>query len=165
MSWYVVRTQANAEPRAAENLLRQGYEVYLPLGRRWRLHARRREVVSRPLFPRYLFVAFDKERARWRAIFSTIGVSTLICQGEMPIQVPDGIVEEIQASERNGQFDDAGMVARLKPGDPVLITCGPFSDLTGQLQSLVAGDRVRVLLQLLGRQVPTVLDLQQVAPA
>jgi transcriptional antiterminator RfaH len=165
VSWYVVHTQVNAEPKAAENLLRQGYQVYLPLGRRNRVHARRREVVLRPLFPRYLFVGFDKERSRWRTIFSTIGVATLICQGEMPLQVPKGIVEEIQASERDGQFDDAGIVARLKPGAPVLITRGPFSDLTGQLQSLVSGDRVRVLLQLLGRQVPTVLDLEQVAPA
>jgi transcriptional antiterminator RfaH len=28
--WYVVQTQVNAEPKAARNLVRQGFEIYLP---------------------------------------------------------------------------------------------------------------------------------------
>jgi transcriptional antiterminator RfaH len=163
--WYVVHTQAHAESKAAENLFRQGYEVYLPVGRRWRFHARRREVVLRPLFPRYLFVGFDAQSARWRTIFSTIGVAFLICHGDVPARVPKGVVECIRDAERAGEFDEAGMVARLKPGDPVRIARGPFADLTGELQSLVAGDRVRVLLRILGRQVPTTVGLAEVASA
>jgi hypothetical protein len=29
-AWYVVQTQVNAEEKAARNLMRQGFEVYLP---------------------------------------------------------------------------------------------------------------------------------------
>jgi transcriptional antiterminator RfaH len=163
--WYVVQTHAHAEPKAAENLRRQGYEIYLPQNRRWRSHARRREVVLRPLFPRYMFIAFDIERTRWRSIFSTFGVTSLICHGDMPTRVPEGVVDEIKIAESAGTFDDARMVARLKPGDPVRIACGPFADLIGQLQSLVSGDRVRVLLEILGRRVPTIVSVAEIAPA
>jgi len=107
MTWYVVQTHTNSEAKAAENLRRQGYEVYLPQMRRWRSHARRRELVMRPLFPRYLFVRFDAETARWRAIFSTVGVSNLICEGDRPLAVPQPVIAGIQEAEASGSFDDA----------------------------------------------------------
>jgi transcriptional antiterminator RfaH len=162
-SWHAVHTQAHAEAKAAAHLARQGYDVYLPLGRRWRLHARQREIVFRPLFPRYLFVSFDVERTRWRSILSTIGVVSLICHGEVPARMPQGAVEAIRNAEQAGEFDEAGIIARLKPGEKVRIARGPFADLTGQLQALVAADRVRVLLNILGRQVPTTVKLAEIA--
>jgi transcriptional antiterminator RfaH len=164
-AWYVVRTHAQAEPKATQHLRRQGFDVYLPQSRRWRLHARRRDLVLRPLFPRYLFVRFDVERARWRSIFSTVGVASLLCHGEQPTCVPENVIEEIRAAERLGSFDDTAAVARLRPGDPVRITRGPFADIVGQLQSLVSADRVRVLLDILGRRVPTTVDVAEVLPA
>jgi transcriptional antiterminator RfaH len=165
MDWYVVQTHTNSEAKAAEHLRRQGYEVYLPQMRRWRSHARRRELVARPLFPRYLFVNFDPEHARWRSILSTLGVASMICHGEKPSHVPEGVVEEIRQAERGGWFDDVGRVSRLKIGDTVRIACGPFADLVGQLQSLTSDDRVRVLLDILGRRVMTIVKLKEVAPA
>jgi transcriptional antiterminator RfaH len=71
--WFVARAHANAKSKARVNLVRQGYEGYLPLCRRTRTHARR-QIVQRPLFPGYLFVSFEIESTAWRSIFSTIGV-------------------------------------------------------------------------------------------
>jgi transcriptional antiterminator RfaH len=50
--WYVVHTQSYQEARAELNLRRQGFEVWLPLSRRRRRHARRIDTVLAPLFPR-----------------------------------------------------------------------------------------------------------------
>ncbi len=142
--------------------IRQGYEVYLPSCRRWRRHARRREIVQRPLFPSYLFVSFDVEYARWRSIFSTVGVASLICNGSLPTRVPKGVVEAIRDAEKAGYFDYTTIVCRLKAGDQVRVARGPFADLVGRLQSAVSGDRVRVLLEILGRQAPIELALSEV---
>lgn len=163
ISWYVVRTQPRAEAKALENLLRQGYEAYLPRERRWRFHARRREVVLRPLFPGYMFVGFDLNFARWRSIFSTRGVASLVCHGDVPSRLPNSVVEQIRTAERAGLFDEASVVARLQPGNLVRIARGPLADMTGQLQLLLPGDRVRVLLRMLGQEVSTTLDLAEVA--
>ena len=57
--WYVVQTQVNGEAKAAQNLLRQGYEIYLPRYLKRRRHARKMDFTAKPLFPRYMFVAID----------------------------------------------------------------------------------------------------------
>jgi transcriptional antiterminator RfaH len=76
--WFVVQTQVNGEAKAARNLLRQGYEVYLPRYLKRRRHARKVDHVARPLFPRYMFVAIEMATQRWRSIRSAFGVSHCI---------------------------------------------------------------------------------------
>jgi transcriptional antiterminator RfaH len=79
-NWYVAHTHVHAEAKAAINLARQGYSVFLPRYCKRRRHARRIEmIVSAPLFPRYLFVLIDLASQRWRAIESTFGVHHLVC--------------------------------------------------------------------------------------
>ena len=68
--WYVVQTQINGEAKATQNLLRQGYEIYLPRYLKRRHHARKVDFTAKPLFPRYLFVAVNKAAQRWRSIQS-----------------------------------------------------------------------------------------------
>ena len=51
-NWYVVQTQANGEFRAAENLRRQGFDVYLPRYLKRLRHARKVDFTAKPLFPR-----------------------------------------------------------------------------------------------------------------
>ena len=74
--WYVAQTQPMAEHKALAHLHRQGFEVYLPRYLKRRSHARRVDHVPAPVFPRYLFVAMDIESCRWRAINSTVGVTS-----------------------------------------------------------------------------------------
>src|SRR5579859_6929063 len=100
-SWYVVQTQANGEFRAAENLRRQGFDVYLPRYLKRRRHARKVDFTAKPLFPRYLFVAIDIAAQRWRAIQSTFGVTSLISNGVDPAVLSDGIVNGLKAREDN----------------------------------------------------------------
>jgi len=66
--WYVVQTQVNSETKAALNLRRQGFEIYLPRHLKRRRHARKVEIAAKPLFPRYLFVTIDRTAQRWRSI-------------------------------------------------------------------------------------------------
>jgi len=163
--WYVVHTRPQAEAVALTNLQRQGYEAYLPLHRRRRRHARRIEVVQRPLFPRYLFVALDLETARWRPILSTVGVVNLIMQAERPAPVPAGVVERIKTAITDGEFDIISALGRLTPGSSVRINEGPFADLVARLQSATDADRVKVLLELFGRKVLITLRAEQVEAA
>ena len=55
----MVYSRPGLETRALTNLKRQEYNVWLPLYRKKRRHARKLEKVLRPLFPRYLFINFD----------------------------------------------------------------------------------------------------------
>ena len=93
---------------------------------------------------------------------STIGVAYLICQGDLPTRVAEGVVEAIKTAEEDGFFDCTRTVAQLQPGDKVRVASGPFANLIGQFQSTVSNDRIRVLLEILGRHAPTELALSEV---
>src|SRR5690349_9957807 len=129
--WYVVHTQPQHETRADFNLRRQGFRTYLPRYLRNRRHARRTELVVRPLFPRYLFVALDLACDRWRNIQSTFGVTHLVVAGEAPVPVPDGVVDAIRAREDNEGYVRLGLPAGVGPGSEVRLIDGIFADAKG----------------------------------
>ena len=151
--WYVVYTQPQNEARAVENLARQGFEAYLPTISRLRRHARRQDVVRRPLFPRYLFVVLDPERTQWRPILSTFGVADLIRTGDRPTPVPRGFVEALRQQEGEGAFDERLCKPDFRVGESVRINEGPFANLMAKVLGLKDDERVYVLLNLLGGPV------------
>ena len=159
--WYAVYTHPQAETRAAVHLREQGFEPYLPRFLKRRSHARRVEWGPSPLFPRYLFVGMDVLSARWRAIYSTPGVVTLVSDGRGPVAVPNGVVEEIMA-----RHDDRGLVhlpQGPRQGERVRVLDGPLEGLHGLFACNDDNGRVTVLLDLLGRATRVSLPLAAVA--
>jgi transcriptional antiterminator RfaH len=153
INWYAVYTQPHSEAKALEHLLRQGYSGYLPRYRTRVSHARRRQIVLRPLFPRYLFAGLDRTSMRWRPILSTFGVTDVVRTGDEPIPVPLEIVTTIREREDLGAFDRVDPRHSLKIGELVRVTAGALEDMVGRLMELRDQDRVVVLLELLGRDV------------
>jgi transcriptional antiterminator RfaH len=162
--WYVAHTHPHAEHRALEHLRRQGFSVYLPRYRKLRRHARRVETVRAPLFPGYLFISMDIARTRWRAIRSTLGVRNLVCEGERPVPVPPGVVEEIQARE-DAEGDVPVEDNRFRAGEEVRVSDGPLTGQIGWFQRALERDRIMILLELLGRRVPLTVPLAAVRSA
>jgi transcriptional antiterminator RfaH len=163
--WYVVQTHVHAESKAAAHLLRQGYEIYLPRYLKRRSHARRVENVPAPLFPRYLFVGFDLQAARWRSIQSTQGVSHLVCNNNEPAMLPGSVIAELRAREDERGFIRLNLQPLYAPGDKVRVVDGVFGDSLGLFEGMADRDRVAILLDLLGRKVRVVLDRESVAAA
>lgn len=160
--WYVAHTQPNAEAKAVFHLERQGFTAYLPRYLKQRRHARRTEIVPASVFPRYLFVAMDLEAARWRAIRSTIGVSHLVCNGDRPMPVPHGIVEDIRARQDEHGYVILGRQIPFRQGDAVRIGAGAFADQVGLFECMSDEERVVLLLELLGRQVRITVPLDAI---
>lgn len=163
--WYVVQTHPNAEARAEVHLRRQGFQTYLPRYRKQRRHARRSEDILAPLFPRYLFVAMDTTRQRWRVVQSTLGVSRLVAFGDAPAPMHDGVVEQIR-----GREDEDGLIgmpanARFAPGEAVQVKSGPLQSCMGLFDGITDNQRVAVLLDILGRKTRVMLNLSSVAAA
>lgn len=160
--WYAVNAQPQQEVHADRNLRRQGFYTWLPLYRRMRKHARRVDNVFAPLFPGYLFVRFDPEVERWRSINSTFGVIRLLSNGDVPLAVPDDLVETIMQRR-----DESGLVVlptkRLAVGNAVKVAFGSVAQLEGLVQEMPGRDRVIVLLSLLGRKVRASVPLTDLA--
>jgi transcriptional antiterminator RfaH len=165
ISWYAVLTRPQAENTVLANLVRQGYEAYLPRCRVRVSHARRREIVLRPLFPRYMFAGVDHAVRPWRPIRSTFGVADLVQFGDEPARVPEDIIRSLQEREEAGAFDRISPQQSLRIGDLVRVTEGAFEDMIGRLVELRDQDRVIVLLDLLGRAVRAHLGAAAIAAA
>ena len=163
--WYVVQTNINSESKAAANLCRQGFSVYLPCYLKRRSHARKVDVVARPLFPRYLFVAIDVASQRWRAIQSTLGVSHLICRDDGPVAVEDSIISALRAREDEAGFVRLARRSSFSPGDQVRIVEGAFADNLALVEGGSDRDRVAVLLEFLGRKVRVLVAADLIAAA
>ena len=163
--WYAVHTRPHAERTALQNLLQQGYSAYLPCYRAMVSHARRRQSVLRPLFPRYLFAGLDRAKMGWRPILSTFGVSGVVRAGDEPVSVAGEIVANLREREAAGLFDRIATRRALRVGELVRVTAGAFEDLVGRLLELDDQNRVVVLLEVLGREVRTRLGAAAVEAA
>ena len=152
MTWFVAYTHPRAELLASHHLENQGFAVYLPRYLKRRRHARKTDWVAAPLFPRYVFVGIDPERARWRAIGSTTGVTGLVCSGNEPTPVPSDVLNTIRARENAD-----GYVTLNEPtfnrGDPIRIAEGVLAGITGLFERIRDAERVTVMLELLGRKI------------
>ena len=162
--WYVVQTQPHAEGRAQEHLRRQGFTTYLPKLLKSRRHARKTEQVSRPLFPRYMFVLIDSTHQSWHAIRSTFGVSELVGGENGPTAVRGGVVEALRQREGNDGFFRFE-APKLMRGAAVKVLDGVFASCLGLFEGMNDKDRVAVLLDLLGRRVRVVLEADSIAAA
>jgi transcriptional antiterminator RfaH len=163
--WYVVQTQVNGEAKAAQNLARQGYEIYLPRYLKRRRHARKVDFTAKPLFPRYMFVAIDMATQRWRSIQSTFGVARLVSNGDDPATVPEGVLHALRAREDDKGFVRLDSKPTFAPGDKVRVLAGAFMDSAGLFNGLADHDRVSILLEMLGRKVRVLLDADMVVAA
>jgi transcription elongation factor/antiterminator RfaH len=161
--WYVVHTLPLSEARAQAQLENQEFLTFLPKRRKTVRHARKLTGVLAPFFPRYLFVVLDLARDQWRSVNGTFGVARLVMQGDQPAPVPHGVVEALFASA-----DDCGLLQlrqNFKVGAPVRLATGPFAERLAILDRLDDSGRIRVLLDLLGRQVFVSTECNNALPA
>jgi transcription elongation factor/antiterminator RfaH len=161
--WYAVRTQPARELRACVQLENQNFKAFLPRGMKTIRHARKFTTVQAPFFPQYLFVVLDLTRDRWRSVNGTMGVTGLIMQGDLPHPVPNGIVETmVEMTDTRGllQFGQ-----KLRVGDRVRVTAGPFADKLATCARLSDSDRVRVLLDIMGGSVTVDIDREYLRAA
>ncbi len=163
--WLVAQTQPNSEIKAAHNLAKQGYEVYLPRYLKRRRHARKTDYVAAPLFPRYVFIGADLSTQRWRPIQSTFGVTRLVINGDRPVSVPEGVIRSLVLREDDKGFVKMQRDAKFSQGEKVRITSGAFTDSLGFFECSGDRDRVAILLDLLGQKVRVMLDVDCIAAA
>ncbi len=145
-TWYLVQSKPRNETRALENLVRQGYETYLPLIEVERLQRGKLLRKQEPLFPRYLFLHLEEGNDNWGPIRSTLGVAGMVRFGQAFAAVPDPVIEAIR--ERTQEI--RGML--FATGDAVQVVSGPLVGLEGVFEIADGEQRSFVLLDFMQKQ-------------
>ena len=100
--------------------------------------------LTQPLFPRYVFAKFNARQQLPKVRF-TRGVQSVVCFGESPAAVDEGIIDIIRERMDENGFVKANDELRL--GDKVVISAGPLRNLVGIFEREVKGkDRITILL-------------------
>jgi transcriptional antiterminator RfaH len=150
-NWYLIHTKMRQERVALENLERQGFECFLPLIRAEKLRRGALQVVQEPLFPRYLFIRLGTglESPSWAPVRSTVGVSRLVTFGQTPAKIDDELIADIRVQSGSAEVQ----LRHFEPGEPVMVTDGPFVGVEAIYQMTDGEGRVMVLLNILSKDV------------
>ena len=159
-SWFLAQMKPNCATIAKTNLQRQGFKTFLPLEEETRQRGGKFITAMRPLFPGYIFVAFNVASGLWRRVNSTTGITRLVSFGKEPTVVPLDLVSQLML-----RCDAKGKVLPpklLKPGDQVALSTGPFANFVAEIEKIAPDRRVWVLMDIMGAQTRVAVRADQV---
>jgi len=173
--WYVVHTYAgyenkvksNLESRIASmNMEERIFEVVIPVEDVIEFKNGKKVVVSKKVFPGYLMVRMDLDDDSWYVVRNTPGVTGFVGLGARPTPLSRREVESILQVKVEGVETQKKSRPRLEyeEGESVRVREGPFADFTGTIAEINEDQlKLKVLVNIFGRETPVELDFAQVA--
>ncbi len=174
--WYVVHTQSGYEKKVQSNLKARTssmnmeeriHEVVIPMEDVIEFKGGKKVVVSKKVFPGYLLVRCDLDDDSWYVIRNTPGVTGFVGQGAKPSPLRRRDVETFLLVKGD---EEAQVAKRGKPkleyemGETVRVKEGPFADFSGEIIDINEDHlKVKVLVNIFGRETPVELEFSQVA--
>ena len=158
-TWFLAQLKPNCDHIAQRNLTRLGFLNFLPREETTKRVKDHFITALRPLFPGYIFVAFNAAMGHWRTVNSTFGITRLVSFGQQPSSVPLGIVSQLLL-----RCDAAGVLLppkRLQPGDQVCLTTGPFANFVAEIETIAPDRRIWVLMDFMGGRTRVLVDPDQ----
>lgn len=153
--WSILQFKPNAHTLAKQNLNQQGFETFLPLEKVTKIKNQKFISTLRPLFPGYMFVAFEIKNMSWHTINYTYGVSKLLTHDNQPHIVPDDLIFNIMA--RCNQEGVLLPPKQFSKGDSVRFVSSPFHNFLATVESIDKNQRVWVLMDLMGQLTRTLV--------
>jgi transcriptional antiterminator NusG len=176
--WFVVHTQSGYEKKVKSNLeSRIGsmnmedsiFEVVIPMEDVIEFKNGKKVVVQKKVFPGYLYVRCFLDDRSWEVIRNTPGVTGFVGTAGKPVPLSRRDVES--ALTLPEEEDGEGPPRRsqrpkleYEVGESVRVREGPFADFSGQIAEINEDQlRLKVLVNIFGRETPVELDFSEVA--
>ena len=159
MTWWVVQTESQREHVVRVLLMRGRPKDGLPPCETYLPRIKHRSRIA-PLFPSYLFVRAIEQfyPVRW-----TEHVVRLCMAGDRPYPLPEAVITSLRKRESGG-FIRLPLPPQLRRGQQVRVIRGSFEGLLAVHQGMGSRERVWVLLNLMGQQVPVQLPSRDLEP-
>jgi transcription termination/antitermination protein NusG len=173
--WYVVHTYAGYENKVKSNLESRIvsmnvedriFEVVIPMEDVVEFKNGKKVVVQKKVFPGYLLCRCDLDDDSWSTIRNTPGVTGFVGPGTKPLPLSRREVESILQVKVEGVEPTKKTRPRLEyeEGETVRVKEGPFADFSGQIAEINEDQaKLKVLVNIFGRETPVELEFSQVA--
>jgi transcription termination/antitermination protein NusG len=168
-NWYVIHTYAGYENAVQRNLKQRieslGMEdkifnVIVPTEKKVKIKAGKRVEEEEKIYPGYILVDMIVTDDSWYVVRNTPRVTGFVGSGVYPVPIDK---KELDTLFARMNADKVTHAINLSKEDAVLIVDGPFKELEGKV-SEVDEDRgkVKVLVNMFGRETPVELDFLQI---
>jgi transcription termination/antitermination protein NusG len=173
--WYVLHTYAGYENKVKSNLEsrissmnmeERIYEVVIPMEDVVEFKAGKKVVVQRKVFPGYLLCRCELDDDSWSVVRQTPGVTGFVGPGTKPTPLSRAEVESILQVREEAPDGQKRSKPRLEyeVGETVRVREGPFADFSGQIAEINEDQlKLKVLVNIFGRETPVELEFSQVA--
>jgi transcriptional antiterminator NusG len=174
-NWYVVHTYAGYENKVKSNLESRInsmdmedriFECVIPMEDVIEFKSGKKVVVPKKVFPGYLLVRCDLDDDSWRVVRNTPGVTGFVGAGSKPTPLTRADVETFLGVKEEGPETTKRTRPRLEyeVGESVRVREGPFADFSGQIAEINEDQlKLKVLVNIFGRETPVELEFSQVA--
>jgi len=174
--WYFVHTYSGHENKVRHAIRAtveqmdakdKVFHVVVPTEDEIEIRDGQRRTVKRKLYPGYVLVQTielregdpDSDEA-WHMIRNTTGVTGFVSSGTRPVPLSQ---DEVQHILRAMRMEQPRVRVGFQPGQSVRIVDGPFEDFVGTVDEInTEKGKVRVLVNMFGRETPVELDFLQV---
>ena len=172
--WYVLHTQSGYENKVRSNIVARTssmnmeeriYEVVIPMEDVVEFKNGKKVVVQKKVFPGYLLCRLRLDDDSWFVVRNTPGVTGFVGAGNKPSPLPRRDVENFLAVKEDGEDTTRKGRARLEfdMGETVRVKEGPFADFQGEIVEINEDQlKVKVLVNIFGRETPVELEFAQV---
>ena len=148
--WYALYTKSRAEKQLNEQLIKAGFEAYLPLQRVFKQWSDRKKWVEVPLFRSYIFVHISG--AEYYDVLNVPGAVRFITFEGKAVPIPPQQMEAIrQFVDTKQELPDVDL--KLEPGTTINIIAGPMKGISGELIEIMGKKKVRIEIDGLGQSV------------
>ena len=174
--WYVLHSQSGYENKVRQNLEARTrsmnmeeriYEIEIPLEDVAEIRNGKKVVVQKKMFPGYLLIRCELDDDSWYVIRNTPGVTGFVGAGNKPSPLPRREVDRFLSVKAE---DDETPTRRSKPRseyelhESVRVKEGPFADFSGEIVEINTDQlKLKVLVNIFGRETPVELEFGQVA--
>jgi len=167
--WYAVHTYSGYENAVMRNLKQRIeslgmqdkiFDVVIPTEKKIKVTGGKRTTVEEKIYPGYILVDMIVDDESWFVVRNTPRVTGFVGAGTTPVPLSK---EELDQLFKRMETDTAKHTIDFAPGEPVVVTDGPFKDLEGRVGDIdEEKGKIKVLVSMFGRETPVELDFLQV---
>jgi transcriptional antiterminator NusG len=169
-AWYAVHTIAGHENKVKDVLTRRAivegvwdldiFQVLIPTEQELQTRNGKRYLRDKKVFPGYILVQMSLTDEMYKLVKSTSGVTGFVQSGNKPVPLEEYEVRRIMTNLEASK--EAPKVSWQK-GDAIRVVEGPFSDFSGKIEEVSPEkEKLKVLINIFGRDTPVELDFSQV---
>ncbi|MCS7233352.1 MAG: transcription termination/antitermination protein NusG [Synergistetes bacterium] len=167
--WYAVHTYVGYENRVKANLEQRIetmgmedkiFKVLVPIEQRVSIKGGKKKITKRKVFPGYVLIEMILDEQSYFVVRNTPGVTGFVGSGGNPVPLNDEEVKSIL--QQIGIEEKKQIKIDLEPGETVKIVDGPFEGSVGIVKEINSEKgKVKVLLNVFGRETPVEIDFMQ----